>query len=694
MQSNVDGRLQEGTFTEEASVAYLDQFAQLDGSVPDLAATLTTQAEQDAEDANVSFLRGDLPDEDEEQTLERYEESRRRRRRAVDAMLRGPRYTPEQLREMDESEDRAMAGPSNGQYYNGWAPGASDDDEDYATFEAQQRLPGSANPRVVRREDSQNLRERMRNRLRRDHLEAQLDERSNSRRNLQMDHAEPETEQRARSEANPPTESSLRTTALLQAVRRNSQFSAHSRNQLQRYILDRERSGSEVDDRATAASARPFHQIPQSTLSPSQRRQIHREADAAPETERQRLHSEYQHQLALLDAQALHTALQRGESYRGHEPARSERRTTRYWTQRTEVAPKINVRSIDKTIQYLERLRLCESDQEGLITAEEGGFESEERQRSDFLIDTRTIPSPPQSSWLDIGGVLSGTQNAVTPARDASQLPSSTALPSYVPLMPPSQYRSRVRHPTFGTTTARTTSPIRRESIRPTVNIPPATELEAPSHTPRDSTSWVDSPNDERWPVKVTIHSIDYDTMTLSGTMEAFNVPDKSSPTRESSITTFLEGEIVDFNKHTLETKSFKADARIDAVYWRKLPPFCHMKDDNAMSQSLLSKEWLKEELMEKWILMRWKGAWTPSPFPIPQNSFLFRKLKDLNWTEKCFVTPSDAQSSLTISGFYYVSLRRSNGLVEGLYYDPSSTPYQHLVLKPERKTFPSYTFQ
>lgn len=609
-------------------------------------------------------------------------------------MLRGPRYTPEQLRELDESDERALMSPPQGQEYHGWAPGASDDEEDYTTFEARQPVPHFADDHALRREDSQNLRERMRNRLRRDHLEAQLDERSNSRRAAQTDHIEGETEQRARYEAyiapgqGPSTESSLRTTALLQAVRRNSQFSAHSRLQLQRHILDRERNGNEVEARAQATSARPIHPT---TLSPSQRRQINRDANVLPETERQRMHTEYQHQLALLDAQAVHPVYHRGESYRGHEPARSERRTPRYWTIRTETAPKNNARSVDNTIQYLERLRLCESNHEGLLTAEEGGFESEERQRSDFLIDTTAIPSPPRSSWLEIGGVLCGTQNAVTPSRDAPPSSTATTLPAYVPLMPPSQYRSRVRHPTFGINTARTTSPVRRESARPSVDPSDAPEANAPVHAPRDQHSWVESPNNERWPVKVTIHSIDYDAMTLSGTMEAFNVPDKSSPTRESSITTFLEGEIVDFNKHTLETKSFKADARIDAVYWRKLPPFCHLKDDNTMIQKLLSKQWLKEELMEKWILMRWKGALTLSGV---LTLILFRKLNKPNSTEKCFVTPSDAQSSLTISGFYYVSLRRSNGLVEGLYYDPSSTPYQHLVLRPEKKMFPSYAFQ
>ena len=68
--------------------------------------------------------------------------------------------------------------------------------------------------------------------------------------------------------------------------------------------------------------------------------------------------------------------------------------------------------------------------------------------------------------------------------------------------------------------------------------------------------------------------------------------------------------------------------------------------------------------------------------------------LADDSGAEKCFVTPSDPDTALTISGFYYVSLRRSNGNVEGLYYDPHSNPYQHLSLTPEKRAFPAYTFR
>lgn len=107
--------------------------------------------------------------------------------------------------------------------------------------------------------------------------------------------------------------------------------------------------------------------------------------------------------------------------------------------------------------------------------------------------------------------------------------------------------------------------------------------------------------------MKVTIHGIDYRNMTLSGTMEAFNVPDKTSPTKESSITTFLEGDIIDFNIHTLATKRWNATLDEDGKHWRQLEPFKNMADDEVV-RALTSKKWFEEELSKKWILMRWKG--------------------------------------------------------------------------------------
>ena len=393
------------------------------------------------------------------------------------------------------------------------------------------------------------------------------------------------------SEAPTVNESSLRTTALLQAVRRNPTFSARSRNELQRYLLDRERE--RVDDRNRTTSART-NEPASSNVSPSQRRQMHREATVRQELQQQRdLIAEHQQRRNYLEEQLR-------QQRDGIVPP-GENRRRRYW-QRPSYWPVPNERRrVDDAIKYLGQLRLCESDKEGRETAEEGGIDPEElcpQNRHDFLVNTHILPPPPESSWLQIGGVLLGTQHGAS---------NPTSLPSYTPLMPPSIYRSRTGNPHFGSVPPRTTSPTR--------------------DTPVDSTLV----EEERWPVKVTIHSIDYTTMTLAGTMEAFDVPDKTSPTKVSSITTFLEGEIIDFNTFTLETKSFKADTRVDGMYWKKLPPFKDMNDDETMVKNLLSKEWLEKELMQKWILMRWKGLSIYSPF-FPESmscidDFYFREM-------------------------------------------------------------------
>jgi hypothetical protein len=126
---------------------------------------------------------------------------------------------------------------------------------------------------------------------------------------------------------------------------------------------------------------------------------------------------------------------------------------------------------------------------------------------------------------------------------------------------------------------------------------------------------------EENWPVKVTIHNINYAEMTLSGTMEAYNIPDKTSPTHDAHIVTFLEGEIIDFNQHTLETKNFKADADIDSTYWRELQPFKDLTDSE-IAKNLVSRKWITEQLAKGWILMRWKGEPKPSTsFPPPNTT-------------------------------------------------------------------------
>ncbi|KIV80311.1 hypothetical protein PV11_07822 [Exophiala sideris] len=92
----------------------------------------------------------------------------------------------------------------------------------------------------------------------------------------------------------------------------------------------------------------------------------------------------------------------------------------------------------------------------------------------------------------------------------------------------------------------------------------------------------------DHWPVKVAIHSVDYNTMTLTGTMSASHMPEKVSPpqqpnsqshTASTSMSSYFTGEIIDFRRHPLETEAEDRDYRvggvdIDASYWARLGPF------------------------------------------------------------------------------------------------------------------------
>ncbi|KAJ5157267.1 uncharacterized protein N7482_008367 [Penicillium canariense] len=288
------------------------------------------------------------------------------------------------------------------------------------------------------------------------------------------------------------------------------------------------------------------------------------------------------------------------------------------------------------TINYLDRLRYSNSFEESISSAAATGFislESFSWKDSDFILDTNTIVPPATCSWLRPGAVFSGCQRAATAGCSVlSQRVPSPQAPS---------------------------DPV-------IVNGSDGTRISVYTTTGR---RYLANARDENWPVKVTIHNINYTEMTLSGTMEAHNIPDKTSPTHDAHIVTFLEGEIIDFNRHTLETKNFKADAEIDSTYWRELQPFKDLPDLE-IAKNLVSRKWITEELVKGWILMRWK--------------------------ERCFITPTDSRQGLTISGFYYISLRREDGHIEGLYYDPGSSPYQQLSLHPEtaKMVRPSYNFR
>ncbi|OGE58408.1 hypothetical protein PENARI_c001G10096 [Penicillium arizonense] len=340
-----------------------------------------------------------------------------------------------------------------------------------------------------------------------------------------------------------------------------------------------------------------------------------------------------------------HTVASASRAYRYRPPNRSDSHSTlthndlraRAAAHRQLHSDSLSSNVLKETINYLDRLRYSTSLEESMLAAADSRLPFDMDNKSwtdtDFILYTPNIAPPPECSWLRSGMVFSGCQRA------------ASAVCSVLPQRVPSPHAPGEPVIVNGSDSARI------------------------SVSTTSGRRYLANNRDENWPVKVTIHDINHDDMTLSGTMEAYNIPDKTSPTHDAHIVTFLEGEIIDFNKHTLETKNFKADADIDSTYWRELQPFKDLTDGE-MAQKLVSRKWITEELSTGWILMRWK--------------------------ERCFVTPTDARQGLTISGFYYISLRREDGHIEGLYYDPGSSPYQQLSLKPQTSKMmrPSYGFR
>ncbi|KAI9812142.1 MAG: hypothetical protein M1827_004808 [Pycnora praestabilis] len=609
--------------TSIATSPYLSQLQELDTPVPDLASTLFTQVAGDAEHDNVNFLRTRPPYPSDtsaadsgrrhqpDLTVGEYDrlesEDRRRIRRATTSANRR-RYTPEQLQELEDLTHPPAYGervPHQQSLYD-WAPGASGNNDNEQEDDAASGLPTLSQLRAE--------------------ANVEANPAQDARHTAALGQSIPVTTTSGRTYASQipelhrssqSSDSTLRTAALLQSVRRHSRFSSRSRNQLQNYILEREQTGRDAETRESSTNTRSYRPLNATAANLEAQRQQHLELRARVDAYRQRY----------------------------LENPSSATTNTRPPTDNTPVPPR---RWLQETITYLERLRFSSSHEASLLSAAEVGFVGSELftfndDWEDFISDTTNIEAPPESSWLEVGSEFSGSQYA-------------------------GQGNANFFYRMNNSWTSRSTS---QPLPRVPRTVPDGSES---NNTDQSRPSWLtgtggtsSSQHDEKWPVKVTINSVDYSTMTLSGTMEAFNVPNASSPSQESSIVTFLEGEIIDFNTHTLQTKTYESDAKIDGTYWRKLGPFKDLTDTQIV-KNLVSKRWLVETLVKNWILMRWK--------------------------EKCFITPSDYRSGLTISGFYYVSLRRDSGHIEGLYYDPSSSPYQYLSLTPEKKTFPTYEFR
>merc|ERR1712182_121517 len=170
------------------------------------------------------------------------------------------------------------------------------------------------------------------------------------------------------------------------------------------------------------------------------------------------------------------------------------------------------------------------------------------------------------------------------------------------------------------------------------------------SAAPDDASEQIDSGDGngssglERWNVRVSIDSVNLESGTCSGSMEARNVPSTRSP-----VVTYWDGEIVDNINFRFFTSAWDASADSDGRHWTRFKAFGPIKE--AFDRDGAKKVDLRN-------------------YP-----YIF-----MHWKERFFVNVGH-DCGLTIAGFYYVCLCRKHGEITGYYFDPSSSPYQKLEL-------------
>jgi hypothetical protein len=268
------------------------------------------------------------------------------------------------------------------------------------------------------------------------------------------------------------------------------------------------------------------------------------------------------------------------------------------------VAP-VNPKKVDafsrvrKLIRYLSELRDT-GVEGGLQAARRLGLDSlyapdDSSTPSDLPMHVDSLPIPQYSSWLQPGMTWHGLQSTEKePVRNSAVLASNLR-------------RERQRE-LFRRTLARRRGETLRSGREDFAQGSAETVLDAErylsdllqdsngrwSFSQRPTTSLSSHPTrapyageSDRWPVSVTIGSIDWETMTLTGKMSASHMPDKmsalhqstSSQTSTSSMSSFFTGEIIDFRRQPIETEKEGRDYEVggldvDARYWQRLGPF------------------------------------------------------------------------------------------------------------------------
>ncbi|GAA6036919.1 hypothetical protein JCM8097_006354 [Rhodosporidiobolus ruineniae] len=183
----------------------------------------------------------------------------------------------------------------------------------------------------------------------------------------------------------------------------------------------------------------------------------------------------------------------------------------------------------------------------------------------------------------------------------------------------------------------------------------------------------------EQWGVKIIIQSYDPSAKLLSGVMRAHGVaappvsassdPYSIHPARPppSDVLTSFTGHLIDPVADGLFVSpssspagvggkgEFKVSRQSEAESWAQLGPFKPIGVEEILRGGR-DPVWC-EENTRGWVLFRLK--------------------------ERGFVNVTEKESSLSIAGHYNCVLDRSTGAIEGLYCDPTATPFQRLDVSP-----------
>lgn len=358
------------------------------------------------------------------------------------------------------------------------------------------------------------------------------------------------------------------------------------------------------------------------------------------ERHRRRAHARSQLQMYVMerDRQSRESANQDVTSTRLH---RSERPNNLYELS-TRVSPHTDLRTAYRQIfhekpslarfrdiiAYTSQLRRCVSPRESFDLAKSTGLLSDLESSENAILQS-PVSSVAPSSWLSPGAVWKGTQISSPDAL------GNTSSASILQQHRRAENLQRADGAWGGNSNAN--SVMRQEStehsnpISSPSNLTNALNASSMVHSSaRQGNLSIRSSEYrplDRWPVKITLHTVDLNSSTVTGTMEAYNIPDKTSPQRESSMKSYFDGEIIDFRNFGLETENFRSDGiETDTLYWRELGPFKQLKDEEIPSK-VLNKSWMRRcsvqwdfesvkrlgeqedhELDDRWILMRWKG--------------------------------------------------------------------------------------